>query len=280
MLEEYVDWLIIYFKLPWAFNMLKNIIIKSCWTTKTHSCRMEQLNKFQRDVRRRRDGKWIENYLDNILKNFDVIDLTKSIYRAPVQILHNDFTCNEITNHTDGKDPIHILVDGLSQNINLFKDTVQSLEKYINFSDPEIRNYVFNKYPSLLDQTKIHLCVGIRIGEDFSHMKRVTPSSYEKAFKYYINTIKLHEYADKKIYVYVLADVKKDWEVMIESFATIYSDIQINFIQEDDITQFYVGLECNHFILSESTYHMMIALIAYSRDTSEERFWLLTVQIL
>ena len=44
----------------------------------------------------------------------------------------------------------------------------------------------------------------------------------------------------------------------------------VTFVNEDDIVQIYVGLRCNHFICSESTYHYIIAFLAYLKDESKK----------
>ena len=44
----------------------------------------------------------------------------------------------------------------------------------------------------------------------------------------------------------------------------------VTFVDEDDIVQIYLALCCNYFICSESTYHYIIALLAYLKDESKK----------
>jgi hypothetical protein len=45
---------------------------------------------------------------------------------------------------------------------------------------------------------------------------------------------------------------------------------RITVVNEDDITQIYAGMLCSHFILSESTYHYIIALFACIQNPLKE----------
>ena len=96
--------------------------------------------------------------------------------------------------------------------------------------------------------------VGIRIGDDFKHMNKITSKSYTKALDMLQIT--------KETKIYVISDVKTGWETMIDS-KYLPNAVHVN---EDDITQMYVGMMCDSFICSESTYHYMIALLAYITD--------------
>lgn len=225
-------------------------------------------NGFRRDVRRKKDGKWIESYFDNILSKFDTIDFDKMVKNSvPIVTVSSGYECRGITNF---QDPTHLLISGYSQNINLFSDVLPSLEKYFDFDDVSIKNYISNKYP-INNENELHLCVGIRIGDDFkNHRPKIIPKSYQNAFTYFINHHK-EEIKNKKINIYVLSDVRNGWQKMISSFQEIYQNIEIHLVSEDDITQFYLGLECNIFILSESTYHYYIALLSYIRDPHNKK---------
>jgi hypothetical protein len=55
-----------------------------------------------------------------------------------------------------------------------------------------------------------------------------------------------------------------------EAWLSLQISISLNiiYVNEDDISQIYVGLMCNHFILSDSTYHWWIAFLKWSQDNS------------
>jgi hypothetical protein len=224
-----------------------NIKILLDWNSETLKNGTSKM--FQRNVQREN-----ENYFDNIFSKFDVIDFTNRIYKTNITVIYNNNECNQII----PKENEHFLISGYSQNYKLFIDVIDKLEKYFCLDDNKTKDHIFSKYPKLKNKDEIHLCIGIRIGKDFQHMNKLTSKSYEKAFNYYLK----HYFQDKKVNIYVLSDVKEGWEKMVQS----YKNIEINLISEDDITQFYVGLECNYFILSESTYHYWIALLAYYRN--------------
>jgi hypothetical protein len=69
------------------------------------------------------------------------------------------------------------------------------------------------------------------------------------------------------INIYVLSDVLSDVDdisCMIDK-SIKYNIIHVN---EDDISQIYVGLMCNYYILSDSTFHWWIAFLKWSMDNS------------
>jgi hypothetical protein len=139
----------------------------------------------------------------------------------------------------------------------LFFDIRDKLLNYFNLDDESIKQPLLEKYK--FDNSAINIMLGIRIGNDggFKYSK-FTKQSYAQV----INSI-IEENIDKVINIYLLSDVD-DFSCMIDK-SDKYNIIYVN---EDDISQIYVGLICNHFILSDSTYHWWIAFLKWSQDNS------------
>ena len=134
------------------------------------------------------------------------------------------------------------MISGYNQNINLFKDVFSEIPKYLNLNDNYISNYILNKYGDIKDATLI--C--IRIGSDFSHMKKINKTSYLKGLDF------LNLNNEEKNKIYIISDIP---------IGNYFDDN--NFIQviESDIIQFYFGLSCKNYIISESTFHLWIAYL-------------------
>lgn len=85
-------------------------------------------------------------------------------------------------------------------------------------------------------------------------MKKIQKSSYLAALEYYkiigVNTNN----------VYIISDTPN---YTIDG----YNCIDVN---ESDIIQFYVGLMCKNYILSESTFHLWIAYMGTCNDESKK----------
>ena len=209
-------------------------------------------DKFGRNISRRVNGVK-QSYLNTLLNKFDSVSDTSD----KTHVLYNDcFTKNKIElNNPD----IKLLIGGYCQNIELFYEYGEKLFNYLNLTDESIHEYVSNKYP--MNSSNKNIMLGIRIGDDFKGMTKITKNSYTDALKTLIN------YEDEdKYHIYVLADVPNDWKNMIdESYLP-----NVTFVNEDDVVQIYVGLRCNHFICSESTYHYIIAFLAYLKDESKK----------
>jgi len=209
-------------------------------------------DKFGRNVSRTINGVK-QSYLNTIFNKFDTTyDISDKTH-----VVDNDcFTKNKLElNNPDMK----LLITGYCQNIELFYKHSDRLFDYLNLSDETIINYVNYKYP--MDSSIKNIMLGIRIGNDFKHMKKLTKNSYTNALKKLIKS-------DDKYHIYILADVSKDWVNFIdEEYLS-----NTTFIDEDDIVQIYLGLRCNNFICSESTYHYIISLLAFLKDKSKKVF--------
>jgi hypothetical protein len=166
-------------------------------------------------------------------------------------IIHNDNSSNIIYPGRKNK----LLISGYCQNYNLFYDIFDSLHKYFNFNDESINDYLIKKYD--INEEKHNIMIGIRSCDDFSHMNKITKDSYKKALNCIINDYNYSNYC-----IFIIADRVDNLKDRIE----IPENIEYKIIDEDDITQFYAGLKCSSFILSESTYHYWIALIKYLQN--------------
>jgi hypothetical protein len=182
------------------------------------------------------DNNWI-TYNKTIYKN---LQFTHTIDNHI--IVYNDYTDTKILpNCID-----NILVCGYNQNINLYKEYISIIPKYLNLYDNEIIQYITNKYGNISNG----ICIGIRIGNDFTNMNKLTSTSYIKAIDYFKdNHIDISN-------IYIISDTPNiNTKFNIDKY---YKYTEIN---ESDIVQFYFGLMCKHYILSESTFHLWIAYL-------------------
>lgn len=144
-----------------------------------------------------------------------------------------------------------ILIFDYCHNIKLSFDIFPKIyNNYLSFDDQNIKEYIRNKYGDISNG----ICLGVRIGNDFQHMKKIQKSSYLAALEYYkiigVNTNN----------VYIISDTPN---YTIDG----YNCIDVN---ESDIIQFYVGLMCKNYILSESTFHLWIAYMGTCNDESKK----------
>ena len=150
--------------------------------------------------------------------------------------IHNDYTNNKLHNLNDQD----ILISGCNQNLNLFNEVFNEIPKYLNITDKTYETYIFNKYGDISSGTVICL----RKGTDFLEMTKITQKSYINALK----CLNLKE-NDK---IYIISDVP------VNNYFEDNNFIEIN---ESDIIQFYFGLSCKNYILSESTFHLWISYL-------------------
>jgi hypothetical protein len=122
-------------------------------------------------------------------------------------------------------------------------DVFSAIPKYLNLRDNTIEEYITNKYGDVRGGTML----GIRRGLDFAHMTKLTDNSYRRALEHVEG---LGESTEK---LYVIGDVSAPLDLGGRSYTAV---------DESDIVQFYFGLSCKNFILSESTFHLWIAYLA------------------
>lgn len=147
-------------------------------------------------------------------------------------------------------------IRGQCQNHKLYKDVIDKIFSYVNLTDSFTIDYINAKY-NLMSSRK-NIMIGLREGSDFGHMKKITSKSYEKALRL------LTEVGEKDYNVVVIADHVDRWKNKL-SFEI---EGNVVLIEEDDVTQYYVAMQCNNFILCESTFHYWPAVFKYSMDSS------------
>ena len=183
------------------------------------------------------DGQEILTYDKTIFNKLVFVDKLNE----QCQIIHNNYTENHMI--IDGS----LYISGYNQNLNLFKEVFYAIPRYLNLGDSTIKEYITNKYGDLSSATVICL----RIGNDFSHMTKITPASYMKA----LATLEVTN-------VYVIGDMPSG-----KFFDTGFKDIE-----ESDIVQLYFGMMCKNYILSESTFHLWMAYLGtdFGKDLTKK----------
>jgi len=166
---------------------------------------------------------------------FNKLSFVSEIHN-PHKFVKNDYTCDRIV-----PDGTNIVVVGFNQNLDLFRDVMYSIPKYFNLEDTVIKSYIFNKYGDISNAT----ILGVRIGKDFSHMKKIQPTSYVNAIKYLSNNTKIGK-------IYVISDIPTD---------AYFNNDDYTQIIESDIVQLYFGILSKNYILSESTFHLWMAYL-------------------
>ena len=149
-----------------------------------------------------------------------------------------------------------VIVRGYCQNYKLYTDVMDKIFSYINLNDRFIIDYVTKKYN--LKSAKKNIMIGLREGSDFGHMKKITSESYERALRV------LTSAGEKDYNVVVISDHVDKWRNKL-SFEIEGNVVLVN---EDDVTQYYIAMQCNNFILCESTFHYWPAFFKYMMDSS------------
>ena len=85
----------------------------------------------------------------------------------------NDYTSTIVIPSTD------IIIKGYCQNVELFKDYIHKIPEYLHLDDSTIIDYIKTKYKN----TENGVMIGLRIGEDFKHMNKLTRNSYINALE-------------------------------------------------------------------------------------------------
>ena len=205
---------------------------------KSSSLLLGTSNMFGR-IKCHNDGKEILTYDKTIFNKLVFIDKINEFS----QIIHNDYTANHMI--IDG----NLCITGYNQNLNLFKEFFHFIPRYLNLDDALIKEYIIKKYGDLSSATVI--CV--RIGNDFSHMKKITPASYLKA----LASLGVTD-------AYVIGDASTD---KFFGGSSGFKDVN-----ESDIVQLYFGMMCKNYILSESTFHLWMAYLGteFGKDLTKK----------
>lgn len=246
----------IYYKEKYNCSLILNSSSHNLnWGTSTHTKR--------RKTRRDTNGNPI-SYINTIFNNPNLF--FKDLYpfsseqaypfhynNIQYNVVHNDFTANKIVPNDNDT---YIKIAGHNQNLDLFIEVKDKLLSYFNFEDKDILNYISTKYH--LDPNKKNIMLGLRLDDDFLSWNKINSNSYKNALYSIVDE------NDSDYNLIVLSDLHDGWK------NTLNFPIKGNviFVEEDDITQFYVGLLCNYFILCESTFHYWIALFKFLKDPS------------
>ena len=154
-----------------------------------------------------------------------------------------------------------IMIKGYCQNVKFFHHNISKIVESLDFSNEEIKSYLKSKYGDITSG----ICICLRQGYDDPYYKR-------KQFldkNYYRKCINEIRKTTKDIKLYVISDIKGAWKNII-GLEKQFPAIEIN---EKDIVQFYFALNCSHYILSQSTFHLWVAYVAGELDSSKKFFY-------
>lgn len=207
-------------------------------------------NMFGREKMIKNEMNNYKTYDETIFKNF----LFSNGHNENNIIVYNYFSDDKIIPES-GKE---IIIDGFCQNIYLFYEYLNKIPKYLHLNNPEIIKYIQNKYPPIENTNSV--CIGVRFGKDFEHRKNIiTVESYKKALAFYKSLgIEIKN-------IFIISDVKNTTELL--NLGENYNCIEID---ENDIVQIYCGIQCDNFILSESTFHLWIAYLAVAKNKEKK----------
>lgn len=177
-------------------------------------------------------------------------------YNNNSMVVFNNYT-SKILTEQEMKEK-NICIDGYCQNYNLFFEYREKIPKYLNLHNETTIVEMIEKYN--IDVTKKNIMIGMRLCKDFSHMKKITTQSYKDALTTVLQTFTTTNTKEEDFNLIVISDTKNG------VYDKLDFEIKGNIIciEEDDITQFQIGLLCDYFILCESTFHYWIALIKES----------------
>ena len=175
-------------------------------------------------------------YRDSIFKHFSYREVSNGC-----EIVENGHTANKIVPRKN------ILIKGWCQNLDLFQDYLHKMPEYLDLTDATITNHIKTKYKNIDNG----IMIGLRVGNDFRHMTGINRGSY-------INALEALKSAGVDIgNLFIVSDVDDAWDRHFD----LQNEYPATVIIEDDITQVYFGLMCQHYILSESTFHLWIAYL-------------------
>lgn len=182
------------------------------------------------------------------------------------KVVHNDFSTSHIVPCATDR---LISIEGYCQNAGLFNDINDKIPSYFNLFDNNLYELLKKKYK--IDPNQKNIMIGMRLGNDFRHMTKITSKSYEKALQKFVRQ-------DEKEYNLIIISDDNDYHGMLD----FKISGRIIFIDENDVNQMYAGLLCDYFILCESTFHYWIAYfkqlmdpsvkILYFKDTDMDKY--------
>lgn len=183
--------------------------------------------------------------------------------------VHNDYTAARFLPHgravnESSKTSLHLT--GFNQHRDLFLPTLPHLPTYLNLDAGfYTRTLLRIRYGLSSPGHQRHaIMLGVRRGADFAHMTKVGVTAYERGLRAVFETRVGHATPWTLV---LLADTDVRDMRLAERASAIaaeyspHNSVRTVVIAEDDITQLHAGLACDHFILSESTFHYWIAVL-------------------
>ena len=187
-----------------------------------------------------------------------------------VTTVHNDYAVaryvprQEARPGTSGLPSPNLHLTGFHQHRDLFLPTLARLPAYLNLDvDWATRALLYARYGLSPGKQRHAIMLGVRRGADFAHMTKVGLASYERGLRAVFETRAGHATPWTLV---VLADTDVADMQLADRASALAAEygphsVRTVFISEDDITQLHAGLACDHFILSESTFHYWIAVL-------------------
>lgn len=187
------------------------------------------------------------NYLTTIFRRLKVYDSSSSpVHMNALVIPSGDYPAH-LTDPSR-----NLLLEGLNTNCQFFFKMARRgvLSSYFDLDDPEILDYIAEKYN--LRNGDINVMVGLRMKCDGA-VYRLNKPTYKNA----IDTIvKEGKARGRHVTLYVFTDID-EWHYMIDESC----DYKLIRVQEDDLTQFYLGMQMNYFIVGESGFYWWMAFL-------------------
>lgn len=172
---------------------------------------------------------------------------------------HLDIPRNVVFNNDTGTvvDPKgkDLIVEGFNQNSKLYWECKDGWLKHFNFEHPEFLKRA-GKFFTEVDNDENNVLLCFRRGCDYMCVaSKIQKEQYDKALNLlFANT------GRKNYNYYIISDIMDDYvkEVIERLKGKVYMCIE-----EDDVTQMYIGMRCTNFIITSSTFHYWIAVFSY-----------------
>lgn len=206
--------------------------------------------KYGAVIKLNRNSKYLIGQSDQSHSHFDTI---WQKFWLTEQTDDANITVNN-ANHCDRRpQPIgnnsRILIEGCSQSPILFKEHESKISQYLHLDDPEITNYILQKYH--LKSEDINVLVSIKLTGDIHNQ----PNS--KSYQTAIDKILSNVTEKTPVNLFIFSNLGNDLYYLVSS-SPKYRIIPVD---ENEEVELYLGLQCNRFILSDNTLHYWIALL-------------------
>jgi len=206
-------------------------------------------------------------YLDTILKNLLLsseyisdISNSKSCILKLDQFVYKDISLIENLNDYD-----NIIIDGLPMNIEYIYPVIEDLYKYISIIPDKYKEEII-EFKKNFKEEFVNIAICNRRFKEENHSEWAVDKEY---YKLAIKSLNLNH--ENKYIMHVFSD---DIEWMKNWFnnyiSNIYELFYINIIyhngvrnNKDDVIHFYGLMQCDHFILTNSTYHYWPCILKY-----------------